>query len=67
MDYEEIPAQRGFAWQAGYGAFTVSFSVLDEVKRYIATQNSHHRVRTFQEEFRALLRKHEIPFDDRYV
>jgi REP element-mobilizing transposase RayT len=65
--HEEFPNHGGFAWQAGYGAFTVSYSALDSVRRYLASQKEHHRVRTFQEEFRALLARHEIEFDERYV
>lgn len=58
---------RHFGWQAGYGAFAVSHSNLDEVKRYIANQQEHHRVRTFKEEFLALLRRHNIEYDERYI
>jgi len=65
--HEEIANQSGFAWQAGYAAFTVSYSGLDGVRRYLAGQKEHHRVRTFQEEFLELLRRHEIEFDERYV
>jgi REP element-mobilizing transposase RayT len=56
-----------FQWQAGYGAFAVSYSNLDQVKTYIANQNSHHRTRTFQDEFRELLKRHGLEWDDRYV
>jgi hypothetical protein len=45
----------GFAWQEGYGVFTVRASQLETVKRYIAGQREHHRKHTFDEEFRALL------------
>ena len=65
--HDDIPDKAGFAWQAGYGAFTVSYSALDAVRRYFADQQEHHRVRTFQEEFAALLRRHEIEFDERYL
>jgi hypothetical protein len=58
---------RGFHWQAGYGAFSVSQSAVEEVREYIRNQREHHRVKTFQEEFRAFLRKYEIEFDERYV
>src|SRR5215216_6494714 len=58
---------RGFAWQRGYGAFSVSPSQLEAVRRYIDGQQEHHRTRTFQEEYRELLRKHTIDFDERYV
>lgn len=56
-----------FHWQAGYGAFSVSQSNLARVRRYIETQEQHHRRKTFQEEFRAFLKSYEIEFDERYV
>jgi REP element-mobilizing transposase RayT len=56
-----------FYWQGGYGAFSVSQSNVEQVKAYIANQEEHHRKVSFQDEFRALLRKHEIEFDERYV
>jgi putative transposase len=62
-----FPDRQKFAWQAGYGAFSVSFSNIPDVKKYIAGQAEHHRVRTFQEEFREFLRRHEIEWDERYV
>ena len=58
---------RGFFWQPGYGAFSVSPSQLDNVLQYIEEQQEHHRTRTFQEEYRELLRKHGVDFDERYV
>ena len=57
----------GFSWQNGYGAFSVSQSASKSVFSYLADQEIHHRRMTFQEEFRALLNKHEIRFDERYV
>ena len=65
--HETFPQLRGFAWQAGYGAFSVSFSMADDVKRYIAGQQDHHRVRTFKEEFIAFLERHNIEYDERYI
>ena len=56
-----------FQWQTGYGAFTVSVSQLPTVKKYILNQESHHSSKTFQNEFRALLKRHEIEYDERYV
>ncbi|HYG36402.1 MAG TPA: hypothetical protein VEC99_16530 [Clostridia bacterium] len=56
-----------FHWQGGYADFSVSQSNLDEVKADIASQEEHHRKLTFQEEVRALLRKHELQWDERYV
>ncbi len=65
--HETFPEQRDFAWQSGYGAFAVSVSNLDSVKHYIAHQAEHHRTKTFQEEFIALLHRHNIEFDERYL
>jgi REP-associated tyrosine transposase len=65
--HETIPGQTGFGWQNGYGAFAVSFSLLGPVRQYIIDQEEHHRKQSFQDEFRALLRKHRIMFDERYV
>ena len=65
--HETIPALAGFEWQDGYGAFTVSKSQLPEVIEYAANQREHHRVRSFQEEYRALLEKHGIDYDERYL
>jgi len=56
-----------FAWQEGYGAFAVSASNLAAVERYIQNQPIHHRKITFEQEFLALLRKHRIEFDPKYV
>ena len=56
-----------FHWQAGYGAFSVSQSDVERVRLYIENQEQHHRRKTFQDELRGLLRKYEIPFDERYV
>jgi REP element-mobilizing transposase RayT len=61
------PAFRGFSWQAGYGAFSVSQSAVASTRRYIAGQEEHHRRVTFQEEFRRFLEKYEVPYDERYV
>ena len=57
----------GFAWQAGYGAFAVSESHVGVVRNYIAGQQEHHRKKSFQEEYRAVLERHGISFDERYV
>jgi REP element-mobilizing transposase RayT len=64
---EEGSELKDFQWQHGYAAFSVSQSNVEEVKRYIANQDEHHRTKTFQEEFRAFLRRHGIEFDERYV
>ena len=56
-----------FQWQRGYGAFSVSQSMADTVRNYIAGQRKHHARRTYQDEYLEILRKHEIEFDLRYV
>lgn len=58
---------RGFSWQRGYVAFSVSRSRLDAVLQYLQSQEEHHRARPFQEEYRELLRRHGVNFDEQYV
>ena len=57
----------GFAWQEGYGVFTVSESQVPRVCRYIERQEEHHRTVLFLEEFKVLLKAHGLPFDERYI
>jgi putative transposase len=56
-----------FAWQRGFGVFGVSESNVNAVIRYIRNQAAHHRKMTFEQEFLALLKKHRVPYDPRYV
>ncbi|RKY08167.1 MAG: IS200/IS605 family transposase [Planctomycetota bacterium] len=56
-----------FAWQNGYGAFSVSSSRMDSVKRYIAGQKEHHRTVTFKEELLEFFRKYDVKYDERYL
>jgi putative transposase len=56
-----------FFWQAGFGAFSVSQSQVEDVRAYIRNQREHHRVKSFQEELRAFLKAYEIEFDERYL
>jgi putative transposase len=56
-----------FHWQSGYGAFSVSESNVDPVKQYFARQTEHHARATYQDEFRALCRRHNVEIDERYV
>lgn len=65
--HQTFPDAATFAWQEGYAAFTVSRSVEPDVKQYIATQAEHHAKRDFKEELLAMLRLHEVEFDERYV
>jgi hypothetical protein len=57
----------GFAWQAGYGAFTVSSSQRETVRSYFVRQAEHHRTFSFQEEFVEFLRRHDLDYDDQYL
>jgi len=63
----QFPRLNNFSWQQGYGAFSVGASELDNLIRYIDNQEEHHRVKTFQEEYRLFLSKYEIEYDERYV
>lgn len=63
----QSPELRGFAWQRGYGVFSVGPPDLDALLAYIDNQEEHHRARTFQEEYREFLTKHGVPYDERYV
>ena len=65
--HDTDPGQSAFAWQHGYGAFAVSYSLLDRVRAYIENQAERHKTRSFEDEFRELLRKHDIGWDERYV
>ena len=59
--------ERAFAWQEGYGAFTVSANVRDGVRLYIARQEEHHRTLTFREEYLEFLRRGGVEYDERFV
>jgi len=61
------PQRKSFAWQTGYTAFSVSQSQVETVLEYIQNQERHHQKRTFQEELVALLKKHRIEYDPRFV
>jgi putative transposase len=63
----EDRAQRGFAWQEGYAAFTVSVSAVDEVRGYIENQEEHHRERSFREELVIMLKRAGVKYDERYL
>lgn len=67
MDENSDARYRGFFWQRGYSAFSVSPSQLAAVVKYVQIQDEHHRLKSFQEEYRELLRKHGVEFDERYV
>jgi len=59
--------KKQFAWQTGYGVFSVSESSVPAVSRYIAEQESHHKKQSFQEEYVAFLKENKIAYDERYI
>jgi REP element-mobilizing transposase RayT len=62
--HRTVPDRVRFAWQTGYGAFTVSQSQAGRVSQYIANQEAHHRQMPFKDELRGLLRKHGVEIDE---
>ena len=65
--HDTFADRSSFAWQSGYGAFAASYSQSGQIKRYIRNQAEHHRRRTFKEEFIALLERHALSYDERYI
>jgi len=61
------PAYAHFAWQEGYGAFSIGLSQVEVLKRYIARQEEHHKTRSFEEELIATLKKYDVAYDERYI
>jgi REP element-mobilizing transposase RayT len=62
--HEMFPRLRSFAWQEGYGAFSIGISGIEETRSYIGDQEEHHRTRTYREEVITFLECHRLPFDD---
>ena len=65
--HEVFPDAKDFSWQKGYGAFTVSSSLVPAVSKYIANQETHHKKQSFRDEFVEILRLNEVEFDERYL
>jgi len=65
--HRTMPHFQSFAWQEGYGAFTVCRQHVRRVYRYILNQEAHHRHRAYRDEFVVLLRRHQIEYDARYI
>jgi len=63
----ENPRMHEFHWQNGYGAFSVSPGHVEQLKEYIANQEEHHKIVSFQDEFRRLCQKYDLEIDERYV
>jgi hypothetical protein len=61
---ETFPKMHSFAWQEGYGAFSVGISSVDATVAYIRNQAEHHRTRSFRDEYMAMLKKHGFVFED---
>lgn len=61
------PELTAFAWQNGYGTFSVSASDIEKTRKYIGEQMEHHQKQTFQDEYRAFLQKHGLEWDEKYV
>jgi REP-associated tyrosine transposase len=61
---ETFPKMRSFAWQEGYGAFSVGVSGVDATVSYIRNQAEHHRTRSFRQEYAAMLKKHGFMFEE---
>jgi putative transposase len=64
---EEFPDLLNFGWQDGYASFTVSKSNVPSVVSYIQNQRAHHQTQTFQDEYLEFLKKHAVPYDERYL
>ena len=65
--HETFPKRADFAWQEGYGAFSIGVSGIEATVRYIQNQEEHHRRRTFRDEFVAMLRKHGLDYEERML
>ncbi len=64
---QEFPECRQFAWQDGYGSYSVSYSQIERVREYIKNQEEHHKTQTFEEEYLKLLNACDVQYDMRYV
>ena len=65
--HETFIDYKDFQWQEGYGAFSVGLSHIEDTIKYINNQKVHHRKQTFQEEYLAILKKHDLKYDKRYI
>ena len=65
--HETFPEQKQFAWQEGYGAFSIGISQIDQTRKYIENQETHHKKVSFQDEYLEFLRKNNIDYDEKYV
>jgi putative transposase len=63
----QSPTLIDFAWQSGYGVFSIGASQVTRVRSYIANHEEHHRRTSFQDEFRTLLKRYDVSYDERFV
>ena len=61
------PQYSEFSWQSGYGIFSIAYSQIEAVRAYICNQEEHHRKMSYQDEVLTLLKKYDVPFDERYL
>lgn len=64
---KQFPIANNFAWQDGYGSFSVSYSQIDKVKTYIQNQKEHHKDRSFEDELLLLFKLNNVPYELKYV
>jgi REP element-mobilizing transposase RayT len=65
--HDTYPTHQNFAWQKGYGAFSIGVAGVQDTVAYIETQAEHHRTRSFEDEFVSFLQRHGLDYDERYV
>jgi putative transposase len=65
--HQTFPLKKEFAWQEGFGSFSVSFSSLEKIREYIRNQERHHANQTFDQEYLKFLKCHNIQYDERFV
>lgn len=65
--HDTFPEARTFTWQEGYGAFSIGVSAVEDTLAYIRRQEEHHKTRSFEDEFIAMLERHGIEYDPRHI
>lgn len=65
--HQTFPQKQKFAWQEGYGSFSVSYSEIEKVQNYIQNQETHHTDQTFDQEYLRFLNRYKIKYDERFV
>ena len=65
--HDTFPDHREFEWQEGYGAFSIGISGVADTTAYIQKQEEHHQTVTFEDEYRAFLKRHDLHYDEKYI